>query len=270
MAHTIDLKGAAKDSRFCLKTLNLHCAEENKPGMDTEIKRFIDASVDEIEQQIKTSAGLGETPVTALAASSNAMQLKSVLESENGRHFINMGNRLGISPLTFATKNNQYANVRLLVQAGADVLAVDIQGETAMHSAAQVSNRDICRILLKHGVPATTKNCNSETPLHFAAIRKDTAMALEVVDLLIEAGANVNAVDVLGDAPLHLAVESGNKEICDKLIAAGADITLRNVQGLTPDDMPVISTIGSAESHANNIEIKRSLRKSRLFSLVPK
>lgn len=64
-----------------------------------------------------------------------------------------------------------------------------------------------------------------ETPL-FAA------RSMQVVDLLIKAGADVNARDREGNTPLFRFRLHG--EMGDALIAAGADINIRNKQGMTP------------------------------------
>ena len=52
--------------------------------------------------------------------------------------------------------------------------------------------------------------------------------------LLLEAGANPNAVSPTKATVLHLAVETRNLETLNALIAAGASLTAKNADGLTP------------------------------------
>lgn len=68
------------------------------------------------------------------------------------------------------------------------------------------------------------------TPLHQAAWNNETAKARE----LIAAGADVNAKDIDGCTPLHSAALALGADVIDVLLAAGADINARNKEGATP------------------------------------
>ena len=58
---------------------------------------------------------------------------------------------------------------------------------------------------------------------------------IEVVKYLVEKGADVNAHnELMGDTPLHDAVEGGQKEIIKVLIEAGAYVDITNKYGKTP------------------------------------
>ncbi len=56
----------------------------------------------------------------------------------------------------------------------------------------------------------------------------------EVVKLLLAAGADVNAGDVMGMTPLHHAVSEGCLDDVKLLIGAGADVNARDRNGVTP------------------------------------
>jgi uncharacterized protein len=68
------------------------------------------------------------------------------------------------------------------------------------------------------------------TPLHWASYQGDSKR----VDLLLRAGANVNAATDLGVTPLWLAAETGNLEIVRRLLGAGANPNLALMAGETP------------------------------------
>ncbi|KAI9249209.1 hypothetical protein BDA99DRAFT_564557 [Phascolomyces articulosus] len=56
--------------------------------------------------------------------------------------------------------------------------------------------------------------------------------------MLVRLGALVNIADPNGNTPLHFAAEFGGvPEVLEVLIMEGADLTLKNVKGLTPIDM---------------------------------
>jgi ankyrin repeat protein len=59
---------------------------------------------------------------------------------------------------------------------------------------------------------------------------------LEIVKLLLEKGANVNATDLLGQTPLMIAAKEGHLEIVKLLLAKGAAPNAKNSEGKTALD----------------------------------
>jgi ankyrin repeat protein len=59
---------------------------------------------------------------------------------------------------------------------------------------------------------------SGSTPLHFAALQPNP----EVLSILLNAGANANALNYYHESPLHWAVKAGNAEIVSLLLEAGA------------------------------------------------
>jgi hypothetical protein len=55
-----------------------------------------------------------------------------------------------------------------------------------------------------------------------------------MVELLLDAGAEVNATDVDGNSPLHLATDRSFAGVCSMLLIGGASLEARNHQGQTP------------------------------------
>lgn len=67
------------------------------------------------------------------------------------------------------------------------------------------------------------------TPLHHAAY----AGQVDLIKLLVEAGAPVDAPTLYGATPLMRAIQSSRPCCVDFLIKAGAKVTAENKQGLT-------------------------------------
>lgn len=88
---------------------------------------------------------------------------------------------------------------------------------------------------------------DGQTPLHVAAMQAQ----LEAVKLLLEAGANPNAVDKKGNTPLMIAASglAGDAErewhTVDCLLRAGADPSRRNHEGKTATDISEKSRINT-------------------------
>lgn len=70
------------------------------------------------------------------------------------------------------------------------------------------------------------------TPLHIAAKRGN----LDIVQLLIERGAELNALNSMGQTPLFLAVQGGHKDIANLLIERGAIVRIKDKFDKTPLD----------------------------------
>jgi ankyrin repeat protein len=113
--------------------------------------------------------------------------------------------------------------IRVLISEGADVNArSDVLGRTPlMYAAARYSNPEIVTLLIEAGADVNAKVNNGLTPLMLAARYTTTP---EIVTLLIQAGADVNTKDENGLTPLWFAnhLSGSYPEIIKILEAAGA------------------------------------------------
>ena len=84
--------------------------------------------------------------------------------------------------------------------------------------AVESRNGEAVRALLKQQVEVNTPQPDGATALHWAAHWDD----LETADLLLRAGANVNAANDWGVRPLSLACSNANAAMVERLLKAGA------------------------------------------------
>ena len=101
--------------------------------------------------------------------------------------------------------------------------------ESPLMMAALKGNLDLCRKLVERGADV---NKTGWTPLHYAA----TNGHVEVMNLLLEHHAYIDAESPNGTTPLMMAAQYGTAAAVKLLLEAGADATLRNQLGLTAID----------------------------------
>jgi uncharacterized protein len=94
-------------------------------------------------------------------------------------------------------------------------------GFTPLHYAAFFGTAETAAVLLEHGADpaAVAQNEMLVQPLHSAA----AVNANETARLLLDAGADPNAVQQGGFRPIDAAVQNGNDELRELLVARGAN-----------------------------------------------
>jgi ankyrin repeat protein len=101
--------------------------------------------------------------------------------------------------------------------------------------AAFFGHHTIVEFLLKNGadVRLAARNAQKVTALHGAVARRD----LQIVNMLLEAGADPNARQERGFAPLHDAAANGSIPLVELLLKHGARADVKSDEGKTPADM---------------------------------
>ena len=88
------------------------------------------------------------------------------------------------------------------------------------------SSVEVVRALIEAGADVNAVDSNQMSPLHLAS-----SLNWLVVPLLLEAGANVNVMDKRGLTPLWFAAVARHKSVIAALIMAGADPRLGGKRG---------------------------------------
>ncbi|TMS03333.1 Histone-lysine N-methyltransferase EHMT1 [Larimichthys crocea] len=135
------------------------------------------------------------------------------------------------TPLMVACENNHLDTVKYLLRAGAAVSHKDIMGFTCLHLAAKLGHYDIVHHLLSKA--SKYINCQDDggwTPITWAIEYKHK----ELVHLLLAKGADVNIRDKEENVCLHWAALSGCDDIAQSLLDARCDLNAVNVHGDSP------------------------------------
>lgn len=104
------------------------------------------------------------------------------------------------------------------------VQAVDAKGDTALAIAVRTGSVEAVNLLLEAGSDVHRAVKSGDTPLHQAVDAEDEPM----VRLLVSRGANPNVFSKEGRSALFRAASLGNGGLCDLLIQAGGDVTLKS------------------------------------------
>ena len=167
----------------------------------------------------------------------------------------------GVSALLLARYRQRPDLVELLLRAGAEVdvfaaaalgdnrrlvdllegdpslaTAWSADGFTPLHLAAFFSeDPETARLLLDRGADpgAVARNPMAVRPLNSAA----AAGHARVVELLLDAGADVHATQAGGYTALHSAAANGDARMCRLLLARGADPGRTSDDGRSPADL---------------------------------
>ncbi|XP_033118085.1 transient receptor potential cation channel subfamily A member 1 homolog isoform X1 [Anneissia japonica] len=102
-----------------------------------------------------------------------------------------------------------------------------------LHIAAKFGYLQIVKLLIENGADIDAKNEEEQTPAHLAALYGKYRTVKELVN---HDPTVVDDEDEYSNTPLHLASQEGHFKVVQVLIAAGAEITARNQNQWTPLD----------------------------------
>ncbi|HWY78480.1 MAG TPA: ankyrin repeat domain-containing protein [Verrucomicrobiae bacterium] len=141
------------------------------------------------------------------------------------------------------------AIIEYLLSRGADPnVQTNENGSSVLAGLAYVNALECVRVLLRAGAdPKRGREVSGETPLHHALATREPDRT-PLVKLLLDHGADPNAktktgvasynfwrdARTRGETPLHRAAAFSPRETIQLLLAAGADRTLRDVNGDSP------------------------------------
>src|SRR5688572_3314577 len=234
------------------------CARTGKPDA---VKALIarGATVDTIENW------RGQTPLMWAAAEGHADAMRVLIEAGadiNARSSIINWERQrteeprdkwlppgGLTPLLFAARDGRVDSTRVLLAAGADVNIVDPDRHTALIIALINGHFDVAGALIQGGADVNMEDKVGQTALYAAvdghtfpqsnrpAPREtdDTLSSLDVIRLLVDKGANVNAA-LRAQVPYRTKLDRGG----DGVLGIGTTPLIRAAKSA---DVPVIKLL---------------------------
>ena len=122
--------------------------------------------------------------------------------------------------------------------AGEDLNAKNADGETALHLAALYGKSDFAKTLVDAGADVFALDENAGTPAHDACAsgRIDVVRAIfGAADALGRTRELLDARDEDGETPLHLAARGEHADVVRFLLSRGADARAQSASGETPE-----------------------------------
>lgn len=145
----------------------------------------------------------------------------------------------GWTPLTVAAASGSFSIAKKLLEAGASVnKPADMHernGLTPLHIAAELAMDDLVEMFLSHGASIISLTATMTTPFYRAA----RGGSVKTLQLLHDAGSDINAPSWDDYTPLMEAVSWANYDTLDLLLSWGADPCLRNNQSESAIDKAV-------------------------------
>jgi ankyrin repeat protein len=169
---------------------------------------------------------------------------------------MNIQDQIGETPLSYAVQFGQIEAVQRLLEVGASLDIPDSLGMNPIHIAAHRGKLETLHLLFKHGANVEQIGFGGSTPLFYAIMGDHHGLAkilLEeysanafttatgsgkgsllhiaahlacawAVDMLVNAGLDVNTTDAYGKTPLKYAVENDHIMVVIRLILRGAKL----------------------------------------------
>ncbi|XP_078144517.1 poly [ADP-ribose] polymerase tankyrase-1 [Centroberyx gerrardi] len=167
-----------------------------------------------------------------------------------------------------ACRNGDVSRVKKVVDT-VNVNAKDMAGRksTPLHFAAGFGRKDVVDHLLQTGANVHARDDGGLIPLHNACSFGHS----EVVSLLLCQGADPNARDNWNYTPLHEAAIKGKIDVCIVLLQHGADPNIRNTDGKSALDLaePSAKAVLTGEYKKDELlEAARSGNEEKLMALL--
>ncbi|RHZ47654.1 ankyrin repeat protein [Aspergillus thermomutatus] len=174
---------------------------------------------------INTLGSDRRTPLICAAAMGRFLVAQELLRRKASTQCVDDASMTAVH---WAAFNGHTEIVDLLSQKKGVLAATNKLGRTALHLAAMNSRFAVIELLVRRGVPVDTRCQDGLTPLHYACL----ANSLEISRLLLISNANIEAqTEIDQRRPIHIAAARGSMNMLNLLCDKGASLEARDAKG---------------------------------------
>lgn len=120
--------------------------------------------------------------------------------------------------------------MKILLEEGANPSSADKDDESCLHNSVDIGSIENTRLLLEAGAQLEARNVSDETPL-LAAARSFTSAHRDIMELLLDHGANADARFKSGGSCFHKAVANSDVTKVRMLLKREANMEARDSEG---------------------------------------
>ncbi|XP_054287681.1 uncharacterized protein LOC129003414 [Macrosteles quadrilineatus] len=148
---------------------------------------------------------------------------------------VNVQDNVGRTPLHYAVSEKNDSIVKLLIRPDSQLDLADKKGKTSLHLAAETKFAFGVSILLESGANTNVQDDLGNTPLHYSVLysKKQRPCCKQMINILINSSV-ISQKNKEGHTALHCAVDANNFTAVELLLQAGAEVNERDVGGRTP------------------------------------
>ena len=150
--------------------------------------------------------------------------------------------------------SNEYIHMLwLFLEHGTEIDALDNNHSTPLHLALHSGSVEAARLLLEYGASIHVRNKQDQTPLQLLMashwIKGPLDDDIDVIRLFLERGGDVDSISGNHSTMLHVAMQWGSLEVVHLLLDYGANINARDENGQTPLRRAMDNIKDSMEDH---------------------
>ncbi len=226
-----------KNILFVLATIFIFCASAfannvfiNMAGLNNieQVKKHINDGVD-------IDAKHTDTGKTALILASERGHIEIVKLLVNSGATVDAEDNSKKTALMWASQGGNIEVAKFLIDSYANVNALDNDGKIVLFYACRNFNIEMMKLILDNGGKnyINFSDHSQWTVLIYVSMSYIGGRSADMVQLLIDYGADVNARTRDSWTALSMASRGGNTEVVKVLLAAGADVNIRHQHGFT-------------------------------------
>ena len=205
----------------------------------------------------------GQTPLYLALTTNQAGVVELLLRwhaDPNGRLKSGRDNgQFAFTPLQFAAQQGDLRMASKLIAAGAELNAVGVAGRSALHFAGG-RRLDIMQLLIEKGADVNARDTEGASPLDYAV----WSGSLDAVAVLLAHGARLNEPEaVTGATPINEAAFQGHTSVVRYLLQFHPDLVLTDKRGYRPLDNAV--RMGRDESAVLLLDAEPTERQTHAF-----